>query len=38
MKIGLNVDENLKTLFDEISSLEYLDIEDDFVECKEFFL
>ena len=32
MKIGLNVDENLKTLFDEISSLEYLDIEVD--ECK----
>ena len=32
MKIGLNVDENLKTLFDEISSLEYLDIEAD--ECK----
>lgn len=29
MKIGLNVDENLKTLFDEISSLEYFDMEAD---------
>ena len=29
MRIGLNVDENLKTLFDEISSLKYLDMENE---------
>lgn len=29
MKVGLNVDKNLKVLFAEISSLEYWDISDD---------
>lgn len=29
MRIGLNVDENLKTLFDEISSLKYLDMANE---------